>query len=80
MATIFARSRRRALRFAGDRRGAAAVEFALIALPFFMLLFGKLELGLLFMASTTIESAADTSGRRIRTGVSQVRHGCPARP
>ena len=54
--------------FARADRGATAVEFALIALPFFMLLFGILQLGLLFMASTTIESATVTAARQIRTG------------
>ncbi len=54
--------------FARAERGATAVEFALIALPFFMLLFGILQLGLLFMASTTIEGATVTAAREIRTG------------
>lgn len=54
--------------FARSERGATAVEFSLIALPFFMLLFGILELGALFMASTTIEGATVTAARQIRTG------------
>ncbi|HWA64108.1 MAG TPA: TadE/TadG family type IV pilus assembly protein [Caulobacteraceae bacterium] len=55
-------------RFLAAREGATAVEFALIALPFFMLLFGTLQLALLFMASTTIESATVNAARQIRTG------------
>lgn len=55
-------------RFARAERGATALEFALIATPFFMLLFGILQLGLLFMASTTIEAATVTAAREIRTG------------
>ena len=55
-------------RFARAERGATAVEFALIAMPFFALLFGTLQMGLLFMTSTTIESAAMTAARQVRTG------------
>lgn len=54
--------------FARAERGATAVEFALIAMPFFMLLFGILQMGMLFMSSTTIESATVTAAREIRTG------------
>lgn len=66
------RARAAVWRFAGERDGATAVEFALIALPFFMLLFGVLELGLLFMASTTIEAATVNAARQIRTGQLQL--------
>jgi Flp pilus assembly protein TadG len=51
-----------------SRRGATAVEFAMIAVPFFALLFGVLELGLLFMASTAIDAATTQVARQIRTG------------
>jgi len=51
-----------------SRRGATAVEFAMVAFPFFMLLFGVLELGLLFMASTAIDAATTGVARQIRTG------------
>ncbi|MFI4974388.1 MAG: TadE/TadG family type IV pilus assembly protein [Caulobacterales bacterium] len=54
--------------FAGSRRGATAVEFAIVAAPFFLLMFGVMELSLMFMASTTIEAATITAARQIRTG------------
>ncbi|MFI4933194.1 MAG: TadE/TadG family type IV pilus assembly protein [Caulobacterales bacterium] len=44
------------------------MEFAIVAFPFFMLLFGVLELGLLFMASTTIDAAVAAGARQVRTG------------
>jgi len=59
-------------RFLRMREGAAAVEFALIAFPFFMLIVGVLELGMLFMASTTLDSATFTASRMIRTGQLQL--------
>jgi Flp pilus assembly protein TadG len=55
-------------RFIRANRGAAAVEFALISLPLMMLIFGSIELGLVLLASTTLEGATESAGRLIRTG------------
>jgi Flp pilus assembly protein TadG len=55
-------------RFARARRGAVAVEFAFVAFPFFLLLFGILELAMVFIVSTTLEAATEDAARRIRTG------------
>ncbi len=55
-------------RFARADRGATAVEFAIIALPFLTLLFGIIELGMVFMVSTTLQNATDNAARQIRTG------------
>jgi Flp pilus assembly protein TadG len=41
-----------------DRRGAAVVEFALVAPLFFMLIFGIVEFGQAFMVSQLLNSAA----------------------
>ena len=54
--------------FAAARGGATVVEFGIISLPFLALLFSIMELGLIFMASITIESATVTAARQIRTG------------
>lgn len=55
-------------RFVHARQGATAVEFAMIALPFFTLAFATLELGMMFVLSTTLESSAQDAARTIRTG------------
>lgn len=55
-------------RFARAKSGATAVEFALVGLPFMALLFGIVELGLVFMVSTTLDTATENAARRIRTG------------
>lgn len=55
-------------RWAESRRGAAAVEFALIAVPFFFLLFGLLEIALIFIMGTVLEHAVNEAARDIRTG------------
>jgi Flp pilus assembly protein TadG len=59
-------------RFARAGQGTAAVEFAIIATPFFMLVIGVLELGMLFMASITLDAATFTASRQIRTGQLQL--------
>jgi Flp pilus assembly protein TadG len=55
-------------RFRRARGGAAAVEMALVAMPFFMLLFGILELALIFLVSSSLENATAQAARTIRTG------------
>lgn len=53
------------------REGSTAVEFAFVALPFFMLLFGILEIGLLLLVDAMLETAASDASRQIRTGLAQ---------
>ena len=62
------RSPRIVRRFNKDREGTTAVEFAILAFPFFLLLFGIIECSLLFFAGQMLESAVDDVGRKIRTG------------
>lgn len=58
--------------FARARRGATAVEFALISMPMMLLLFGILELLLILIVSVTLETATEFTARDIRTGVFQM--------
>lgn len=53
------------------REGSTAVEFAMIALPFFVLLFGILEIGLLLLLDAVVETAVSDAGRLVRTGQAQ---------
>jgi len=55
-------------RFARDDKGVTAIEFALLAPPFFVLLFAIIECSLIFFAGQVLESAVDEVGRRVRTG------------
>ena len=65
-------SRLTKLRAFGRREdGAAAVEFAIVALPFFAMLFAILETALVFFASQTLETAVADSARLIMTGQAQ---------
>lgn len=64
--------RGRALRqFARRQDGTAAVEFALVAVPFLALTFAILETALVFFAGQTLETAAADSARLIMTGQAQ---------
>lgn len=50
------------------RSGAAAVEFALVAFPFFFLIFAVLQLALLFIVDSMLENATLQTARLVRTG------------
>ena len=55
-------------RLAAAEGGATAVEFAIISIPFFALMFAIFELGAMFVASTSIDAATESAARQIRTG------------
>lgn len=50
------------------RAGSAAIEFALIAPIFFVLLMGTLEIGIIFLANFVLQNATNDAARQIRTG------------
>lgn len=58
-------------RFRGNRRGSAAVEFALVAPVFFALLFAIIETATMFFASQVLETITQDSARVIQTGQAQ---------
>lgn len=62
---------RKLLGFGRDRRGATAVEFALIAAPFFAVLIAILETCLVFLAQEVLQSATNQAARLIMTGQAQ---------
>ena len=49
-------------------RGASMMEFALAAPPFFLLLFGTLELGLMFVTNIALTNATAQVARQVRVG------------
>lgn len=52
--------------------GVVAVEFALLAMPFFILIVGLIEICLFFAAGVVLEGGANEAGRLIRTGQAQL--------
>ncbi len=55
-------------RFRKDRRGVAAVEWALVAWPFLAVMFAILEQGFVFFAEFSLEHNVAEAARQIRTG------------
>ena len=51
-----------------SKDGAAAVEFAIAAVPFFYLLFAIIEVGLIFVANISLSNATFAMARQLRTG------------
>lgn len=64
-----------ARRFLRAERGATAVEFALVALPMLVMVFGLLELALVFLVGLTLDNATQVASRQIRTGEFQTGGG-----
>ena len=58
-------------RFRRNRRGSAAVEFALVAPIFFGVLFAIIELALVFFATQILETVTQDTSRLIMTGQAQ---------
>ena len=55
-------------RYLKNREGTAAIEFAILAIPFFMLLFAILELAIVFFINSTLTHSVSEASRQIRTG------------
>jgi Flp pilus assembly protein TadG len=51
-----------------SRDGATAIEFALLAVPYFMIIFAIIETFVAFTAEQLVANAADTMSRKLRTG------------
>ncbi len=59
------------------RKGSAAVEFALVALPFFGLILATLEVGAILLTDAVLETATADAGRQVRTGQAQLQKITP---
>jgi len=62
------RLRRQFQRWQADQSGFTAVEFAIVAMPFVLLLFGTLSVCLFYFTNFTLENAVWSASRSIRTG------------
>ncbi|WP_027521691.1 TadE/TadG family type IV pilus assembly protein [Bradyrhizobium sp. Ec3.3] len=58
-------------RFRRNRRGSAAVEFALVAPIFFALLFAIIETAIMFFAGQVLETVTQDAARSVLTGQAQ---------
>lgn len=62
-------------RWQADQSGFTAVEFAMVAMPFVMMLFGIISVCLYFFTTFTMENAVWQAARAIRTGQFQQGQG-----
>ncbi|NJO32651.1 MAG: pilus assembly protein [Rhodospirillales bacterium] len=69
------RVRRQWRRWQADQSGFTAVEFAIVAMPFLMLLFGTISVCLFYFTNFTLENAVWQASRGIRTGQFQQGEG-----
>jgi Flp pilus assembly protein TadG len=60
-----------AKRFDKNETGGAAIEFGLVAVPFFACFFAIVEIALIFFAGQVLETAVGDAGRLILTGQAQ---------
>jgi Flp pilus assembly protein TadG len=54
--------------FMRSRDGSAAIEFALLAIPYFMVIFAIIETFIAFAGEQLVSNAVDTMSRKVRTG------------
>jgi Flp pilus assembly protein TadG len=54
-------------RFMRDRRASSAVEFAILATPFFLLLMGVAQVGIFFMAQSALDTGVIKTAETLRT-------------
>jgi len=67
------RARRHSKKYSKNQDGATAIEFALVAIPFFALIFAIIELSIIFFIGSALSNAVSEAGRLIRVGQFQ---GC----
>ncbi len=65
---LIGRLRTRIQRFEKSERGVAAIEFALLAPPFFLILGVIMETGLMLFSEYTIQESVQEAARLVRTG------------
>lgn len=65
---LFGKLRRTAGRFGKSQNGATAVEFALVAAPFFYVLGATCETGLMLFSEYVMQNAVQDAARLVRTG------------
>jgi len=58
-------------RYSDDRRGVTAIEFAIVGIPFLMIVLGIVEMGLAFFVNRLVDNAVLESARIVRTGQAQ---------
>jgi len=54
-----------------DRKGSAAIEFAILALPFFVVIFAIAEIAVMYFVDSGLDAALHKTVRQVRVGVAK---------
>lgn len=54
-----------------DRKGSAAIEFAILALPFFVVIFAIAEIAVMYFVDSGLDAALHKAVRQVRVGVAK---------
>ncbi|MGV3552349.1 TadE/TadG family type IV pilus assembly protein [Rhizobium sp.] len=54
-----------------DRKGSAAIEFAILALPFFVVIFAIAEIAVMYFVDSGLDAAVHKAVRSVRVGVAK---------
>jgi len=57
--------------FSKDRKGSAAIEFAILALPFFVVIFAIAEIAVMYFVDSGLDAALHKTVRQVRVGVAK---------
>jgi Flp pilus assembly protein TadG len=57
--------------FVKNRKGSAAIEFAILALPFIVLIFAIVEIAIMFFVDSGLDAALHTTVRQVRVGTAK---------
>ena len=55
-------------RFIDNRKGSAAIEFAILALPFLVVIFAIIELAMMYFVDSALDAALHKAVRQVRVG------------
>jgi Flp pilus assembly protein TadG len=69
-----ARLRARLRRFVGNKAGATAVEFAIVAAPFMFMMMALFEIALMYLTQASLDFAVAEAQRLVRTGQAQTQN------
>lgn len=58
-------------KFIGNRKGSAAIEFAILALPFVVLIFAIIEIAVMFFVDSGLDAALHKTVRQVRVGTAK---------
>lgn len=57
--------------FIKDRKGSAAIEFAILALPFMVIIFAIIEIAIMFFVDSGLDAALHKTVRQVRVGTAK---------